>query len=228
MKTVADFLKSVRSPQPPAVHKGPIPRKQTTTMHTEARVAAAAIHSTSSAVEIYETPKRRPDDDDDVDDDGDDVAYGGFVEEEGQKYGRKQFGAVARPYLTPKLYKRSFPDTRYGLRKDSNTFMIGDSPLTVDNDSDVTIKGKCFRGTQGLWELLTCRKVQLDIITTDDLKAYKKTLLLSNSHLTGYEPDGNINVSRVAKFQKVVSRLFPLNRKQRAIESTLRLKWAKY
>ena len=50
--------------------------------------------------------------------------------------------------------------------------MIGDSALTVDSDSDVTIKVKHFRGTLGLWELLTRRKVQRDVISTDDMKAY--------------------------------------------------------
>ena len=49
--------------------------------------------------------------------------------------------------------------------------MIGDSQLTVDEDSDITIKGKDFKGTQGLWELMTRRNVQWDIIMTDDLKA---------------------------------------------------------
>ena len=46
---------------------------------TEARVAAAEIPSTSSAAEIYETPKRRPNDEGDVDDDKD-IADGAFVE----------------------------------------------------------------------------------------------------------------------------------------------------
>ena len=75
VKAVADFLKSVLPP--PAVHKAPIPRRQTTPTQTEARVAAAAIPSTSSAAEIYQTPKSPPNDDDVNDDD---VAEG-FVEE---------------------------------------------------------------------------------------------------------------------------------------------------
>ena len=89
----------------------PVPRRQTTPTQTEVRVvAAAAFSSTSSALEIYENPKRRPDDDDN-DDDDDDVADDGFVEDEAQTYGRKKFGIVARPYLTPYLYKRIFLDT---------------------------------------------------------------------------------------------------------------------
>ena len=132
-----------------------VTRRQSAPKQTEARVAAA-IPSTLSAAEIYETPKRRPSEDDDADN----VAYGGFAEKYAQEYGRQKFGAVAVSYLTPYLYKRSFLDTQYGIRKEGDTFMIGESQLTVDSDSDITIKGKRFRGTQGLWELLTRRKIQ--------------------------------------------------------------------
>ena len=58
--------------------------------------------------------------------------------------------------------------------------MIGDSPLIVDSYSEITIKGKRFRGTLGLWELLTRRKKQRDIFTTDDFRGYKKIMLLTN------------------------------------------------
>ena len=106
--------------------------------------------------------------------------------------------------------------------------MIGDSPLTVDDDSDVTIKGKHFRGTESLWELLKRRKVQWDIITTDDLKAYKKILLLTNGHLTGYEPEGNIHISAGTIFRDGIAKLFqPETRQLRGIESAVRRKWVR-
>ena len=70
------------------------------------------------------------------------------------------------PYLTPYLYKSSFLDSQYGICKVDGTFMICDSQLTVDSDNDITIKVKRFRGTQGLWELLTHRKVQRDLGTS--------------------------------------------------------------
>ena len=172
--------------------------------------------------DIYETPKR-PSSDGGVVDDDDDVADGTSVEKDAQEYVREKFGAVADSYLTPYIYKRSFLDTQYGIRKEGDVFMIGDSQLTVDEDSDITIKGKDFRGTQGLWELMTRRNVQWDIITTDDLKAYKKILLLTNGHLTGYEPDGNIHISFGKKFRDVIAKLFsPQTRQRRGIESALR------
>ena len=223
VKEVADLLKSVlphsSPPPPPVVH-----RRQTTPTQTEVRVATPP---TVPVGDIYETPKRRPDED--VDDDDDDVADGTAVEKDAQEYGREKFGAVAGSYLTPYLYKRSFLDTQYGIRKEGDVFMIGDSSLTVDSESDIMIKGKDFRGTRGLWELMTRRNVQWDKITTDDLKAYKKILLLTNGHLTGYEPDGNIYISSGKKFREVIAKLFPpQTRQRRGIESALRRKWVRY
>jgi hypothetical protein len=220
------LLRSVLSP--PAHIPSAVPRRQTTPTQTEARVAAAAIPSTLSAAEIYETPKRRPSEDDAVDDDAD-VAAGVVVEADAQEYGREKFGAVAIPYLTPYLYQRSFLDTQYGIKKDGKTFIIGDSPLTVDSDSDVTIKGKHFSGTQGLWELLTRRKVQWDIITTDDLKAYKKILLLTDGHLTRYELECDIHILAETKIRDVKAKLLqPQTRQSRGIESAVRRKWVRY
>ena len=37
--------------------------------------------------------------------------------------------------------------------------MIGDSPVYIDFDDNVTIKGTVFRGTEGLWEIQTLKNV---------------------------------------------------------------------
>ena len=82
---------------------------------------------------------------------------------------------------------------------------------------------------QGLWELLTRRKVQWDIITKDDLKAYKKILLMTSGHLTGYEPEDNIHIPFGKKFRDVIAKLFSWQtRQRRGIESALRRKWVRY
>ena len=47
--------------------------------------------------------------------------------------------------------------------------MIGESTITVDSDSYITIKGKHFKGTAGLWELLTPENIKHEKITSDHL-----------------------------------------------------------
>jgi hypothetical protein len=74
--------------------------------------------------------------------------------------------------------------------------MTGNAPLTVDCDSNITIYGKEYTGTRGLWEGLARKSVNKEIVTTQDMKAYKNILQLTNAHLEGYEPSGNIQITK--------------------------------
>ena len=44
--------------------------------------------------------------------------------------------------------------------------------MLVDNDRDIRIKGKEFRGTTGLWEILMRKSVNRKKFTTKDMKKY--------------------------------------------------------
>jgi len=138
------------------------------------------------------------------DDDGEDYYNedDNFVEDKAHEYGRENVGPVASPYLMPYVYKRRFSDTQYGVRKDDNMFMISDSKVLVDTSGDITIKDRVFKGSKGLWELLSRKNVNTEIITKDDKKSYKKILTMTNAHLIQYRPDGNINITRGKNFGK--------------------------
>jgi len=179
----------------------------------------------------YETPKplftigEISDENDDDDDDGDDD----FVKGEKRAFGRENVGPIASPYILPYLYnrRRRHLDTRYGFRKDGDSLKIGDSTVLVDTDSDITIRGKEFRGTTGLWELLTRKSVDRRKITTDDVKNYKKILELTNAHLTDHRPGADIEITRRSKYRDFIAPPFPHVRR-RGIETALRRRWAKY
>ena len=67
-------------------------------------------------------------------------------------YGMAHFGETASPYLTAYLYNRRFLDKDYGIRKEEDgTFMLGNSPVSVDAQSNVIVHDKLYRGTTGLW-----------------------------------------------------------------------------
>jgi len=177
---------------------------------------------------VFETPKRPAisvddDDDDDVEDAGNYEA----VDEDVRAFGRRNFGAIASPYLTPYLYNRRFLDKQYGIRRDGGTFMIGNSAVTVDDTSDITVNDKRFRGTKGLWELLTRKKVDTKLISTNDLKRYKNILEMTSAHLVGYEPGGDIQISRGPKSVNVISKLFPQSRR-RGVDGALGQRWMTY
>jgi len=70
------------------------------------------------------------------------------------------------------------------------------------------------------------QSVNRKLITTEDVKKYKKILVLTNAHLTDNQTGGVIQVTRGPKFHEVISHNFPLTRR-RVIESTLRSRWVK-
>ena len=80
--------------------------------------------------------------------------------------------------------------------------------MLVDTESDITIKGKEFRVTAGLWELLTRKSVDRKKITPVDLKKYKKILEVTKAHLTDYQPGGDIQITRGSKYRDVIPPLF--------------------
>jgi len=79
------------------------------------------------------------------------------------------------------VYKRRFLDTQYGVSKDGDIFLIGDSPIVVDTGGDITVKDRVFKGSKSLWELLTRKKVNTEFITKEDLESYKKILTMTSA-----------------------------------------------
>jgi hypothetical protein len=191
-----------------------------------------AVPSTSrSEEEVFVTPRRsvrfETGDTETEDDDDDDDAN--TIDENVRQYGQQHFGALASPYLTPYLYNRRFLDKVFGIRREETdgTFMIGNSSVTLDDRGNIIIQGKQYRGTPGLWELLTRKNVKHSIITTQDLKTYKRILELTSGHLENHDPSGNIKTTRGTKFKEVVAKLFPHSRR-RGVESSLRRTWVTY
>jgi len=80
---------------------------------------------------------------------------------------------------------------------------------------------------RGLWELLTRKKVNKEIVSAADLKRYKSILNLTSAHLEGYEPGAPIHISKGIKFKTVIATLFPQT-KQRDVETALRQQWERY
>jgi len=170
-------------------------------------VTAASVagdHHTRPTEEIaYETPKGEPFRDVDNDNYDDEI-----LEEVSKMFGREIGGSIATPYLMPYIYSRRFLDMQYCKRKDGVIFKIGDSAVLVDQDGDITIKEKEIRGSEGLWELLTSKRVNKEHVTSEDLRTHKKILLITIAHLWEYKPGGVINVSGGVKFREISAPLF--------------------
>jgi hypothetical protein len=89
------------------------------------------------------------------------------------------------------------------------------------------IKDKHVRGTRGLWELHSRKRINNKLVSAGDTKQYKSILNLTSAHLQGYEPQAPIHVSRGIKFRSITAKLFSQT-KRRGIEPSLRKDWEKY
>ena len=157
----ADFLSRVTPnrqvsrvpPPPPPTPPSPPPTLQKMRRGTQTAVKSASV-TTSPAPPIpqefkHEPPKQERVQDDDANEDDYDEDDN-FVEDEVREYGRLNVGPVASPYLMHYVHKGRFLDTQYGVRKDGDMFMIGDSPIVGDTGGDITIKDRMFKGFKGL------------------------------------------------------------------------------
>jgi len=143
-------------------------------------------------------------------------------------YGAMNVGALASPYVSPYLYesKKLSLDTVYGIRRDGDVFVIGNSQVGVNRDSNIHINNVEFPATKGLWELLTRKRVNKNLVTTADLKQYKTILEMTNAHLEGYKPRANIHTSKGVKYKKIISKRFRGDgTRQSGVEAALRREW---
>ena len=136
------------------------------------------------------TPKRQYDDDEDT------------------KVAHTEEKEVACP---PKC----FLETQCGIREDGEQFIIGNSPVFIDPDDKITIKGTIFRGTERLWDLLTRKNVNTQIVGKEDLKTYKNNRKLTNVHFTRYQPGDYLNIIEERNLPLSL-RPFSRNRRERA------------
>jgi hypothetical protein len=113
-----------------------------------------------------------------------------------------------------------FQDRHYAIRKDGDTLMISNSAVNLDESGVITISGKRFKLTKGLWKLLTRKDIDTGTISPNDMQRYKSILQMTSAHVTKFEPGGNIKISRGSKYTKVISKFFP--------SGTLKHHWAKY
>ena len=94
--------------------------------------------------------------------------------------------------------------------------MIGDSPLTVDENGDVSLLGVTYEGTEGLWELLTKTNVDQSLVTPYDMRSYKRILESTNGHLSDNYASRHIKTIRGTKHRDVISELFPAESRRRS------------
>ena len=64
----------------------------------------------------------------------------------------------AKPALDYYLSLRNNVDKYYGIQKKGNGYVMGDSNVIIDTDSNIIVNDRRFKGTPGLWQLIMLNK----------------------------------------------------------------------
>src|SRR5436190_14596805 len=114
-------------------------------------------------------------------------------------------GNIARGYLSYSLEKEQIADHTYGLRYDNMAYKIGNKIVEIKNN-DIIIDNTPYKGTQGLWELITLKKPRE--YTQNDLDTYKAILLQTNGHLKNYKDGAQMSSNKYPKYLNIIKPLF--------------------
>ena len=87
------------------------------------------------------------------------------------------------------LKRKTSHDPTFGVYQDEfvGPFKIGRSSFKY-NDKHVFVDGKKYKATQGLWELLTQSRPDINVVTFQDRQAYEQILLQSIALRVNYSP----------------------------------------
>src|SRR5436190_22153223 len=114
-------------------------------------------------------------------------------------------GNIARAYLSHSFKKENDADHTYGIRYDNAAYKIGKKVIEIKNN-DIIIDDTPYKGTQGLWELITLKKPKE--YTQDDLDMYKTILLQTNGHLKSYIDGAQMSGNKHTKYLNIIKPLF--------------------
>ena len=87
------------------------------------------------------------------------------------------------------MNRKKFLDMTYGVRKLADgTLMIGDSPITLENEY-VIVNGHKYMPSVGSLELLFRKQPDADLISAEDKNNYGKILKATKAYRKHYSPD---------------------------------------
>ena len=112
-----------------------------------------------------------------------------------------------------KAFTKKNIDLTYGLYAEEGKFKIGDKFITIE-DNNIKIGVEKFKGTPGFWELVTSKDPKE--YTNDDLKDYKKLIILTNTAYRNNNPTQNYPKSGNSnKWKNIIKPIWEAIQKQK-------------
>ena len=126
------------------------------------------------------------------------------------------FGPLAVDSLLKAFTKKDI-DKFYGIYAEDGKFKIGDKFITIEKDN-IIINDIPFIGTPGLWELVTLKNPKKYV--EDDLKKYRKLVILTNTAYQNNNPDQNKpKSSKSNKWKYLIKHIWEAIKKQKEDEN---------
>ena len=126
------------------------------------------------------------------------------------------FGPLAVDSLLKAFTKKDI-DKFYGIYAEDGKFKIGDKFITIEKDN-IIINDIPFIGTPGLWELVTLKNPEKYV--EDDLKKYRKLVILTNTAYQNNNPDQNKpRSSKSNKWKYLIKPIWEAIKKQKEDEN---------
>ena len=124
---------------------------------------------------------------------------GKATEEEEEEEEDESVGEIARHYLN-----KQYRDTTYGIHKEKGHHYIGKTHVIVkDNDIIIKDSGERFKGTDGLWELITLKE-PVDF-NKEDKDEYERLMIKTNViHRDGDPKNPRPKSSDSYKWKKII------------------------
>ena len=117
-----------------------------------------------------------------------------------------ELGELATEYLKQYASNKKSVDTTFGINSKDGDFYIGDKQITIEGD-DVVIDRTVYKGTPGLWELITMAKPNNSIYDSNDLETYAEILERTNAMSHSGNPN-KPKSSRGEKYNEIIKPLW--------------------
>lgn len=113
------------------------------------------------------------------------------------------FGPISTKYFQSQLNQKDpTTDFTYGIKWEGDKMKLGRKYINIVDD-DIIIDGEEYKGTEGLWELLT--KTKPENYTSEDKKVYEDIMLIT---LPFIHEDGTIKANRGEKYKNIIKHLY--------------------
>src|SRR6218665_3537186 len=99
-----------------------------------------------------------------------------------------ELGDLATKYLRQYASRKKETDTVFGIRATDEDFYLGKKPISIAGD-DITVGNKTYKGTPGLWELLTLARPNESIYDSIDHADYAEILNVTKAMSTPSNPN---------------------------------------